>query len=240
MEGEWFREWFGPLYEELYRHRDPDEAARQVASLLSWTGIPELPVLDAGCGAGRHLARLRARGCRAVGCDLSAHLLSRAVEERTGTVLRGDLRATPFRDGTFGLVAGFFSVFGYLETAEDDAALFRELARLVAPGGWLFLDLPDPAHVRANLVESDRRILGDLQVVQTRRIEGDRVVKTISVRRGDGPEEQYFERVRLWEMQPLDRLAEDAGMRRTFVMGDCDGTPAIPGCSRMAILWRKS
>ena len=241
MEGEWFREWFGPLYEELYSHRDPDEAARQVASLLSWTGVPDQPVLDAGCGAGRHLLQLRRSGCRCLGMDLSGHLLSRALESGAGPVFRADLRHPPFRPGSFGMVAGFFSVFGYLDTPVQDVELFRSLADLVAENGWFFLDLPNPFHVRANLVACDERRVGDLRVYQSRAIEGDQVVKRICVDRGDGsPVEQYFERVRLWELQPLDRIASDAGLRRVAVLGDSDGREAAPGSPRMAVLWRRA
>ena len=128
---EWFRSWFGPLYEELYSHRDPTEAADQVASLLFRTGKIDHPVLDAGCGAGRHLSCLREQGCRAVGVDLSRHLLSRAVSQRRGPVACADLRHPPFRAESFGLVASFFTVFGYLDTPSDDAALFASLAALV-------------------------------------------------------------------------------------------------------------
>jgi len=58
---EWFRQWFGALYEEIYVHRDPAEAQVQVDTLLRRTGVGPLPVLDAGCGAGRHLRILRDR-----------------------------------------------------------------------------------------------------------------------------------------------------------------------------------
>lgn len=237
---EWFREWFGPLYEELYSHRDPDEAARQVASLLSWTGPIKGRVLDAGCGSGRHLRSLRDRGCDATGVDLSAHLLGRARSTGAGPVVRADLRHPPFRSASFELVASFFTVFGYLDTAEDDAALFATLATLVAPGGWFFQDLPNPSHVRSTLVARDERPFGDGRVVQERVLVGDRVVKTISVERGGRPPEQYLERVRLWEMDGIDRLASAAGLRKMAVMGTSDGAPAAAGSPRQAVLWRKT
>ncbi len=236
---EWFREWFGPLYEELYSHRDPDEAARQVASLLSWTGDVRGKVLDAGCGSGRHLRCLRDRGCDAVGVDLSGHLLAKAAAAGAGPVVRGDLRRPPFREEGFGLVASFFTVFGYLDTPEDDADLFATLASLVAPGGWFFQDLPNPSHVRSTLVAHDERPFGNGRVVQDRALVGDRVVKTILVERCDRPGELYLEKVRLWEMPDIDRLAEAVGLRKVAVMGDQDGTPATAESPRQAVLWRK-
>lgn len=236
---EWFRSWFGPLYEELYSHRDPTEAADQVASLLFRTGKIDHPVLDAGCGAGRHLSCLREQGCRAVGVDLSRHLLSRAVSQRRGPVACADLRHPPFRAESFGLVASFFTVFGYLDTPSDDAALFASLAALVRRGGWFFQDLPNPAHVRSTLVPRDERAIEGGRVVQERAIVGDQVVKTITVERGGCPPDQYFERVRLWELDDIDRLASSLGLERTFIFGDARGAPAMPDSSRQAILWRK-
>lgn len=236
---EWFRSWFGPLYEELYSHRDPDEAAVQVATLLSRTGSPTGPILDAGCGAGRHLACLRSEGLNAFGLDLSLHLLGRATSDRCGPVVCADLRLPPFRPGTFELVASFFTVFGYLDTPADDAALFTSLASLVRSGGWLYQDLPNPTHVRANLVARDERPIAGGVVVQERRIEGDQVLKTITVKRGGHDPEQYLERVRLWELEEMDRLATHTGLVRIAVLGDSVGNPATSASSRQAILWRR-
>lgn len=236
---EWFRSWFGPLYEELYSHRDPSEAALQVASLLSRTGALTGRVLDAGCGAGRHLGSLRAQGLSACGIDLSAHLLSRAVQHDRGPVVCADLRHPPFRERSFELVASFFTVFGYLDTARDDEALFASLASLVSAKGWLYQDLPNPAHVRSNLVPRDEREIEGGVVVQERRLVGDQVVKTVTLHRGGNAPEQYLERVRLWELRDMDRLATGLGLERVAVLGDASGAPASESSPRQAILWRR-
>ena len=234
---EWFQRWFGPLYEELYGHRDATEARIQVASLLRRTGTSELPVLDAGCGAGRHLEALRASGCRAYGIDLSAHLLSRAVEY--GPVVRGDLRVLPFRPSSFGLIAAFFSVFGYLETPEDDLKMLSGLIDLLSSGGYLYLDLPDPDHVRAHLVPRDERVEGEVVVVQERWIEGGCVHKRITVRKGGGEAEQYLERVRLWEREVVNGEVGRMGLSRVALLGGPDGIDWTPGASRLGFVWRR-
>ncbi len=236
---EWFRSWFGSLYEELYRHRDPLEAARQVASLLSLTGKHLGPVLDAGCGGGRHLGCLREQGCQAFGLDLSSHLLARAVEDLRGPVVCADLRSPPFHPGAFGLVASFFTGFGYLDTPEDDARFFHQLAALVKPGGWLFLDLPNPARVRQDLVARDERAIEGGRAIQEREIVGNLVIKTIRVERVGQVPEQYFERVRLWEIEDIDRLATACGLISRAILGDSEGSLATPESPRQAFLWRK-
>ena len=234
---EWFRQWFGPLYEEIYVHRDPAEARIQVDALLARTGIPALPVLDAGCGAGRHLAVLRERGCIAMGLDLSAHLLGQAI--RSGPVVRADLRWPPFRPGSLGLVAAFFTVFGYLERREDDLAMFSALSDLVVPGGHLYLDLPDPLQVRTSLVPRDEKIVSGLGVVQERWIENGQVFKSISVKRDGCGTEQYLERVRLWELEEIEVAAKLRGLDAVARFGHADGREWTPGSPRMACLWRK-
>ena len=64
---EWFEEWFGEEYLQLYPHRDEADARRLVALLtrvLPWRA--GWRVLDVGCGAGRHAAALAEAGARPV------------------------------------------------------------------------------------------------------------------------------------------------------------------------------
>jgi len=234
---EWFRQWFGALYEEIYVHRDPAEAQVQVDALLGRTGVGSLPVLDAGCGAGRHLRILRERGCKAFGLDLSSHLLSHAV--LAGPVVRSDLRFPPFRPGSMGMVAAFFTVFGYLDAREDDLGLFDAMSGLLASRGYLYLDLPDPLQVRETLVPRDEKTLSGLHVVQERWVEDGQVFKSIRVRRTDGTVEQYLERVRLWESDDIEAEADRRGLELVARFGHADGRDWIPGSPRMGRLWRK-
>jgi SAM-dependent methyltransferase len=236
---DWFRGWFGPLYEELYVHRSGDEARRQAQALLGHCGVPEGPVLDAGCGAGRHLQALRALGTEAFGADLSAHLLGSA--SRSGPVVRCDLFHAPFRDAAFWLVASFFTGFGYFETPEEDAQFFAELVRLVKPGGWFYLDLPDPAHVREHLVPFTQTRLEDGRVVhQTRFVADGRVQKRIDVLVDGAKVEEHWEKVRLWERADLDRMGRSRGLEVQACFGDSFGTPWTEGAARQGLLWRKA
>ena len=73
---EWFEEWFGEEYLQLYPHRDDADAQRAVALIRESVGLrPGWRVLDVACGAGRHAKAFRAAGARCVGLDLSATLL---------------------------------------------------------------------------------------------------------------------------------------------------------------------
>ena len=98
-------------------------------------------ILEVGCGAGQCGRWLRTQGAHAVGVDLSLAQLrhSRVLDERSGTplpVVAGDALALPFPDATFDLAC---SAYGAVPFVADSAALMREVARVLRPGGrWVF------------------------------------------------------------------------------------------------------
>jgi SAM-dependent methyltransferase len=105
-------------------------------------------LLDAGCGEGRHCFGALERGARVVGLDLDRASLragagalrsrGRALG-RLASVLQGDAFALPFRDASFDRVI----CAEVMEHVHDYGAAARELARVLKPGGWLYLRLGD-------------------------------------------------------------------------------------------------
>jgi ubiquinone/menaquinone biosynthesis C-methylase UbiE len=92
-------------------------------------------LLEVGCGTGRTLAlHDRGEGRRVVGLDPSAQLLQAARRRAPQLPLvQARAEALPFRDGTFDTVVSslvFCSV-------DDPEAGFREVARVLTPGGRL-------------------------------------------------------------------------------------------------------
>ncbi len=245
---EWFQRWFGDEYKRLYPHRDGRQAASQTEALLASvqrfrpvaSSHPPLSVLDVGCGAGRHLASLRAHaGVRAVGVDLSRVLLGDARGLGLA-VARADMRRLPFADERFDLVASFFTSFGYFATAAEDAATLREFTRVTRPGGFLFLDLPNKAVVVRGLVPADAATLPGRRVEMTRTVEGDVVVKRIVIVFDDGETEYHEERVRLYDLPTLEPLFARLGVEVAGVTGDEHGAPFDAVSSpRMSLLLRR-
>ena len=104
---------------------------------------PGDPVLDLGCGTG-DLARLLAgAGGRVVGVDISHKMLLEAKAKLRGRarVVLGSVFALPFRDRAFAAAGSAF----VLRNLFDLEAPFRELARVVEPGGRIALvDITEP------------------------------------------------------------------------------------------------
>jgi ubiquinone/menaquinone biosynthesis C-methylase UbiE len=63
--------------------------------------IPAARVLDLGCGPGRDIELLRARGARVVGADLSLGMLREARARVGGTLVCGDMCALPCASASF-------------------------------------------------------------------------------------------------------------------------------------------
>ena len=240
---QWFERWFGEEYKALYPHRDEAQAATQVEALARAAGaLPAWRILDVGCGAGRHLRALRQFGLNAFGVDLSAVLIRDA--RLTGlNVARADMRRLPFRDHTFNLVTCFFTSFGYFATVEEDMAVLAEFRRLARPSGFLFLDLPNAAHIADNLVPSEVVQLAGRLVEVERRLEGDSVVKRLRIlcqSPDQKRDDEYFEeRVRLFPPDRLKPLLNGLGLKTVRIFGDEHGSNFDPHSSpRMSLLLR--
>jgi SAM-dependent methyltransferase len=238
----WFDAAFGAAYRDVYPHRDLAAARREVAGLLErGLGRAPGPVLDLGCGFGRHLAALRERGVDAFGLDRSAELLSGIEPALRRRVVRGDFRALPFEARRFGAVAMLFSSFGYFEDAEN-ARVLGEVARVLVPGGTLVLDLMNPARVRSTLVPESRSQRGELAIVERRSLarDGSRVVKDVRVTAADGVAHAWREDVRLYEAGELARIAELAGLESVRSEGDFDGRAFTLDAPRQLAWLRRS
>ncbi|MDY7105010.1 MAG: uracil-DNA glycosylase family protein [Actinomycetota bacterium] len=95
----------------------------------------ERPIVDLGCGSGRHLGDL---GPGVVGLDASAAMLALAAAERRGVPLvRGDLLALPF---TTGAVGGAWAKQSYVHVARTAMpAALAEAHRVLRVGARLRL-----------------------------------------------------------------------------------------------------
>jgi SAM-dependent methyltransferase len=152
-------------------------------------------VLEVGCGAAQCARWLATQGAETVGLDVSRAQLdhARRLDERTGiraaALVVGDAAALPFAAASFDLAC---SAFGGVPFVADSAAVMREVARVLRPGGrwvfsvthpirWCFPDLPGPEGLVAQQSYFDRRPYvehdeaGRATYVEHHRTIGDRV-----------------------------------------------------------------
>jgi SAM-dependent methyltransferase len=124
------------LFRDEFKSKPYDiEALRSFAASLPHGAR----VCDAGCGPCGHVTRILAdHGLRVVGIDLSPRCIELARREQPGPEFRVmDLARMDFADGRFdGLVA--YYAFHYQPKATL-TAVFRELARVVRPGGRILV-----------------------------------------------------------------------------------------------------
>lgn len=94
--------------------------------------------LDAGCGAGTYTRYLLDQGVQMVGIDYSMPTAIKARDRSSGrgAWVVADARRMPLRNGTFdGAVC-----FGVTQALSESESVARELARVVRPGGEIWLD----------------------------------------------------------------------------------------------------
>lgn len=97
---------------------------------------PDARILDAGCGSGRMLDDLRARGT-VVGIDADAGAVA-ATRLRGHAARRCAIERMPFADASFDLV----TCLDVIEHTPDDRRTLRELRRVTRPGGTLVVTVP--------------------------------------------------------------------------------------------------
>ncbi|UGY90795.1 class I SAM-dependent methyltransferase [Streptomyces gobiensis] len=117
----------------------PEGLDEEQARLLGDPGdLAGRQVLEIGAGAAQCSRWLAAQGARPVALDLSHRQLQHALRigaEGIGLV-QADAGALPFRDGVFDLAC---SAYGAVPFIADPVRVFREVRRVLRPGGrWVF------------------------------------------------------------------------------------------------------
>lgn len=127
----------GPTYDRTAALLSFGQDPRWRRFLVSQTEAgPDATVLDVATGTGAVARELLAtKGCTVVGLDQSPQMLAEARRRLPADVKLIEARAEqlPFPDGAFDALT-----FTYLlRYVEDPAAVLRELARVVRPGGTI-------------------------------------------------------------------------------------------------------
>jgi SAM-dependent methyltransferase len=232
---EWFEEWFGEEYLQLYPHRDAAEAERAVALILDRVGFRAgWRVLDVACGAGRHAYAFEKAGARCVGLDLSAALLRVARGVTCAPLVRADMRALPIRPRSVDLTVNLFTSFGYFERDAEHAGALGEMVSTLRQGGWFVIDFLNARSVRSRLVPRETRRLGGADVEVERSVSPDGRYVCKSIRTATG--RRFTERVRLFGAGEIEAMLAAAGVTVRQRFGDYDASPLLPHSPRTILL----
>lgn len=127
------------VYADRFTGTEPEQPV-ELAMIDYFAGLLYEPrrVLDAGCGAGRMLPYLAARGCRPEGVDLSPEMVRRArCDHRGYPCTVGSLTDLDYPDATFD---GVFSWYSTIHNPDADLdGMIGEMVRVLRPGGQLLL-----------------------------------------------------------------------------------------------------
>ena len=197
------------VYRKLARFYDLEHAdlTADVVFYLHFARQAGGPVLEVGCGTGRLLLPLVEAGIDVTGVDASPAMLSLARHKLGDRVLliEGDMRAVTL-PRRYALIIISINTFMHLLTTADQLDALTNLARHLAPGGRLIIDLPagdELAHqdpdARLTLEQTFRDPVTDHQVI-----------KLVASRVDWATQRQHVTYV-------YDELLTDGGVRRTVV-----------------------
>lgn len=127
------------------RYRD---ALNTPAFLAMLPPVAGLKGLDLGCGEGTNTRAVARLGALMTGLDIAPTFLRHARDaERRDPLgidyVLGDGLTLPFADGSFDFVTAFMSMMDMV----DQAAVLREVARILKPGGFLQFSILHPCFV---------------------------------------------------------------------------------------------
>ena len=238
QEKPWYVEWFDENYLEVYRHRNTEDAQKQVQLIIDTLKLPkQSKILDLGCGEGRYTAVLKDRGYRVLGLDLSKTLIKYGKKNDPQLNLAvGDMRYIP---GRFDLILSLFTSFGYFEKDEENERVVRSVYQSLDRGGIYWLDFLNAGYVQKNLVpESTSCLPPGINVLEKRKITGGRIIKDIYFKKS-GTEKCYRESVRLFTPQELENMFQENGFRVEHCFGDYNGNPCTPDSERTILVGKK-
>lgn len=230
VETDWYEAWFNsPLYEQLYANRDEKEAERLAGFISKKLPSDQYnPVLDLGCGRGRHSITLARRGYQVTGIDLSPRAVEtarkRAEDEGLDSSTNfqiGDMRHPVGR--TFNLIVNLFTTFGYFEDDEENLAVLQNVKTMLKPDGFFVFDFLNASQVRKNIKPLEEGTLDFYHYHISRRIVDDTVLKTITFQPPNGQECTFTERVKLYDKAWFEKHLPRMGFKIDDIFGGYEG-----------------
>ena len=217
-------------------------ARRDVAFWQRLATAHDGPVLELGCGTGRISVPVARAGARLIGVDRSAEMLARGRQrlrrarlQHRALLVRGDIRALPFRRRPgFDLVMAPYGILQSLTRERDLVETLQSVARVLRRGSLfgidLVPDLPRWAEYEGRTSLAGARGRGRLTLVETVRQDRKRHLTIFDheyiERRGAARRVHRFSLTfRTLSVPQMARRLEAAGFRIQAVLGDYQGGP---------------
>lgn len=213
-----------PYLSEAVTAREGEYLSRAFADV-------EGPVVDLGCGHGRHAARLNTDGAlagRVVGLELDP--LSLRLRRPGFPAVRGDLRALPFQDASLGGAYAWYSTL-FAFTDAEHVQVLREVARALRPGGRLVFQTVPYERLAGSPGASFRERLPDGSLLEEEsRFDATRGrdVGQRQLTLPDGRVLRAAYSLRYYPLAELKGLLESTGFSVAWVHGGLDCGPMTP------------
>jgi SAM-dependent methyltransferase len=244
--GDWWRSYFdGGYLREYAPVFDVAEERQQVARLSELLGLPQgARVLDLACGQGRHAVLLAEAGFDVAGLDYSREMLRAAKARGEGKTLRytrGDMRKLPARwTRRFDGVVNLFTSFGFFEDPTDDAAVFRQVARVLKRGGVFVWHGGNRDGLTDRFLRGDAWTTADGTAVRQDRsfdaLSGFLTIASTWTKRRRV--ERRVHRIRLYTATHLAALLADSGLALVGAYGGFGEGPLTRGAHEMLLVAR--
>jgi len=213
----WYVRYYRERFLEEYEPFDGAATEAQVGFVERVLRLsPPARILDLACGLGRHSRPLAQRGHEVVGLDLNEAFLraGRAMGQGEVSWGCGDMRRPPFPADCFDAVICLWNSFGYFDDA-GNSQVVQEIARLLAPGGGLLLDIPNRDFLLTQgVLGQDWSREGETYVLRSRRLNPLTSVlhNETLILGSDASCRRYEMRIRCYTFPEVQELLAEAGL----------------------------
>jgi len=136
-----FEKDYATYYDMLYKNKKYDVEADYVSNLLKKAGINGNELLDVGCGTGKHLACMKAKGFSVNGVDMSQNMIEKARVALGDDVELQVAEACSFSfNKKFSAITSLFHVMSYLTETNDVVSAFKNISIHLKEGGLFVFD----------------------------------------------------------------------------------------------------
>lgn len=218
----WFENWFNTKYYHiLYGNRNHEEAKLFIHNLTSHLNLKaNSKIIDIACGTGRHAIYLNMLGYNVTGIDLSKNNIEKASKfsNKNLQFFIHDMRKL-FKSNQYDLAVNLFTSFGYFNKDSDNEKALISIAGNVKSEGLVVIDFMNVKKVLMNLIESEIKIINNIEFKINRTVKNDKILKSINIT--DEKEKFVFkEEVSIINLDKFSDYIKKSGLQIVEIFGN--------------------